>query len=360
MNTERQKSDPELLDREVAPPDINALPALLRAEIDGAIATAKSYPRSTAEFLREVTALVTLDEETAEACHYALPRKDKDGKKILIEGPSARFAELIQYSWGNNRGGGRVISDEGNFVTAQGTFHDLEKNIQVVMEVKRRITNAAGKRFGDDMIGVTGNAAASIAHRNAVLKAIPKAIWGIAYQRAKSVAVGTMQTLGAKRESALAWFAKCNITPDQIYAKLEIGGLEDIGLEELALLVGIKTAIKEGARPEEVFAADAAATSDKVASFGDRMAGRATASGKPDEQVDTTTGEVTSAIVDAQLGEVKPDPVAIRKRVLTAGDVDAIDAAAADISLLPSGKVRDEIRALYDKRRVELEGAQLP
>jgi hypothetical protein len=360
MNT--RAPDPELLDREVTPPDINTLPALMRAEIDSAIATARAFPRSTAEFLREVTALVTLDEETAEACHYALPRKDKDGKKILIEGPSARFAELIQYSWGNNRGGGRVISDEGNYVTAQGTFHDLEKNVQVVMEVKRRITSKTGQRFGDDMIGVTGNAAASIAHRNAVLKAIPKAIWNIAYLRAKGVAVGTMITLGVKRASALEWFAKCNVTPEQIYAKLEIGGLEDIGLEELTLLLGIKTAIKEGARPEEVFAPEGMDTPTKVASFGDRMAARGTKTDATAEHVDTTTGEVhAGAIVPGEPeAHGKPDPVGIRKRVLAAKDVDAIDQAAADISLLPSGAIRDEIRQLYDARRVQLEGAELP
>jgi hypothetical protein len=350
MHSDPRTPDPELMDREVSPIDSSTLPAIVRAEIDGAIATARAYPRSVAAFLREVTALVTNDEETAEACHYALPRKDKDGKKVLIEGPSARFAEMIQYAWGNSRGGGRVVSDEGNFVTAQGTFHDLEKNVQVVMEVRRRITTSTGKRFGDDMIGVTGNAAASIAHRNAVLKAIPKAVWNIPYLRAKAVAVGTMQTLGAKRESALAWFAKCNITPAQIYTKLEIGGLEDIGLEELAILVGMKTAIKEGARPEELFAEEAADTSAKVASFGDRMAARQAAT----EKVDTTTGEVTEGDTRAV------DPVSIRKAVLAADTVDAIDQAAADISLLPSGAIRDEIRALYDTRRLQLEGADLP
>lgn len=340
------RAEPELMEREVAAPDINALPALLRAEIDGAVATARAFPRSTTEFLREVTSLVTLDEETAEACHYALPRKDKDGKRILIEGPSARFAELIQYSWGNNRGGGRVISDEGGFVTAQGTFHDLEKNVQVVMEVKRRITTSTGKRFGDDMIGVTGNAAASIAHRNAVLKAIPKAIWNAAYQRAKAVAVGDMETLGAKREKALAWFAKCGVSPEQVYAKLDIVGLDDLGLEQYAVLLGIKTAIKEGARPEEVFAEEKPESAVKAATnvadmsqVAEKLAARKPKAEKPPADMDPATGEVPA-----------PDHKKVLAALHLASNLTELEEAASAIGGLPDGDGKNEAHALYIKR----------
>ncbi|MFN8826683.1 MAG: hypothetical protein ACK501_17070, partial [Planctomycetota bacterium] len=41
----------------------------------------------------------------------------------------------------------------------------------------RRITGKNGRRYSSDMIGVTGNAACSIALRNAVFRGIPRAFW---------------------------------------------------------------------------------------------------------------------------------------------------------------------------------------
>ncbi|KAG1166891.1 hypothetical protein G6F35_017935 [Rhizopus arrhizus] len=106
--------------------------------------------------------MVTLSQSIAEQCVYALPR---DGK--TIEGPSARFAEVIASAWGNNRAGARVIDDKGEFIIAQGVFHDLERNVAITYEVQRRIVDRQGRRFKPDMIGVTANAACSIALRNA-------------------------------------------------------------------------------------------------------------------------------------------------------------------------------------------------
>src|SRR4051812_35342577 len=91
-------------------------------EIDMQIATARRYPRSLKAFRDQITELVTLDEDVARSCIYVVPR---DGKNI--EGPSARFAELIISCWGNNRTGGRIVGADEDFVTGQGFFFDLEK-----------------------------------------------------------------------------------------------------------------------------------------------------------------------------------------------------------------------------------------
>ena len=82
-----------------------------------------------------------------------------------IEGPSARFAEVIASAWGNSRAGARVIDDRGDFVVAQGVFHDLERNVAITYEVQRRITDRQGRRFKTDMIGVTANDEAHAARR---------------------------------------------------------------------------------------------------------------------------------------------------------------------------------------------------
>ena len=224
---------------------------LNRSEIDQQIATAHRFPRSVKRFRDEAMAMVTLNESVAGQCIYARPR---DGK--TIEGPSARFAEVIASAWGNSRAGARVIDDRGDFVVAQGVFHDLERNVAITYEVQRRITDKQGRRFKTDMIGVTANAACSIALRNAILKGVPKAFWDDMYAEARKVVMGDVKTLANRRADAVALFQRFGVTVEQLCAKLEVAGVEDISLEHLVTLRGLVTAIKEGdTTVEEAFGA---------------------------------------------------------------------------------------------------------
>lgn len=223
---------------------------LNKSEIDMQVATAHKYPRSIKRFRDEALAMVTLNENIAQECIYSLPR---DGK--TIEGPSARFAEVVASAWGNSRAGARVVNDHGDFVTAQGVFHDLERNVAITYEVQRRITTKNGIRFSADMIGTTANAACSIALRNAILKGVPKAFWSDLYESARQTAIGNNHTLANRRARALAVLQKHGVTRDQVFAFLKINGEEDITLEHLGTLFGITTALKEGeTTPEQAFA----------------------------------------------------------------------------------------------------------
>lgn len=229
------------------------------AEINQQISTAKKFPRSVTNFMREARALVTLNEGIAQQCIYALPR---DGK--TVEGPSARFAEIVAHSWGNSRAGARVVNEGQEFITAQGVMHDLERNVAITFEVQRRITGKSGKRYSADMIGVTANAACSIALRNAILKAVPKAFWEPLYQEARKVVAGDVQTLANKRAKAIEAFAIYGITKDAICGKLGRQGVADITVDDLVTLFGLLTAIKEGdTTPEQAFAVDGEAPKQK-------------------------------------------------------------------------------------------------
>ncbi|MCK5616826.1 hypothetical protein KAR91_83970 [Candidatus Pacearchaeota archaeon] len=210
-------------------------------EIDKQIATARAYPRSVKHFLDEARQMVTLTEKIAGDCIYAIPRGGK-----VIEGPSARFAEVIANAWGNMRAGARVVREDAEFVTAQGVSHDLEKNVAITYEVKRRIVDKYGKRFKPDMIGVTANAACSIALRNSILKAVPKAFWSELYDSARQTAMGDAKTLATRRADALAHMLGLGASEDVVCNVLEVAGVEDITLEHLVTLRGIATAIKDG------------------------------------------------------------------------------------------------------------------
>jgi hypothetical protein len=223
--------------------DLSALPALSRAEIDIQIATAKRWPRSIVAFKKQAMELATLDEETAGACFYALPR---DGKRI--EGPSIRLAEIVASTWGNLRVGARIIEITDRAVIGQGACFDLEKNVAASVEVSRRITNRMGKRYSDDMVNTTAQAAMSIALRNAVFRVVPFAIVKDVYEAAKLVSLGKGLTMEQSRAKCVGAFAKLwpALTPDILWRLAGKTGADDIGTDELVQLRGLFTALKDG------------------------------------------------------------------------------------------------------------------
>jgi hypothetical protein len=246
----------DFADEKVMQVESSTIALLNKSEIDQQIATAHKYPRSIKRFRDETLQMVTLNENVAAECIYSLPRGGK-----TIEGASARFAEVVASAWGNSRAGARVVNDQGNFVTAQGVFHDLEKNVAITYEVQRRITDKNGKRFSDDMIVVTANAACSVALRNAILKGVPKAFWSDMYEAARATVMGDYKTLANRRADALKAFQGYGVTQDQVCSTLGVKGVEDISLENLVTLRGILTAIKDGdTTPEQAFAQNGAAT----------------------------------------------------------------------------------------------------
>jgi hypothetical protein len=259
-----QATDGEVLERELAvsPEEVGALAMLNQSEISTQIATAKRYPRSVTKFIAEATSLVALNDVVADECIYSLPR---DGK--TIEGPSARFAEICAYSWGNCRSAARVVDESAEFVTAQGVHWDLEKNTAIGYEVKRRITDKHGRRYKPDMIGVTANAACSIALRNAILKGIPKALWSSVYDTARKTIMGDFQTLANRRAVILQNYQKFGVSPERVFEKLQLRGEEDITLEHILILKGMLNALKEGdTTPEDLFPAAQTAPASKSAS----------------------------------------------------------------------------------------------
>ena len=242
-------SAPAEVVREVMTAESGTVALLNKSEIDQQIATAKKYPRSLKLFRDEALQMVTLTESIAKECVYALPR---DGK--VIEGPSARFAEVMVSAWGNSRAGARVVGESGEFVTAQGVFYDLERNVAITYEVQRRIVNSSGRRYKTDMIGVTANAACSIALRNAILKGIPKAFWSELYTAARRIIAGDVKTLANRRADAIKEFAIFGVNEQQILGLLGKAGVQDIGIEDLVTLHGTLTAIRDGdSTPEDIF-----------------------------------------------------------------------------------------------------------
>lgn len=283
-------------------PSVMAL--LAKAELDQQITTAHAFPRSLTKFERECRQMVTLNEDIAGECIYALPR---DGK--TIEGPSARLAEIVASAWGNCRAMARVVEEGSEFVVAQGVFHDLERNVAISYEVRRRIVDRNGKRFKPDMISVTANAACSIALRNAVFKGVPKAFWTRAYEDARALIAGESETLTSRREKVLAVMAKLGVTAEMVLSSLDVPGVEDIGIDELVKLKGFHTSIREGESTiEQIFGVQTKAGAVKQPAAKSGVAGLAASMGDTEPEPDPSGGGAQAkkeAGTDAPPAELK-------------------------------------------------------
>lgn len=239
----------------------SALEAITRAEIDVQISTAKRYPRSSDRFLKEAINMVSLNQQLAEKCTYALPRRaynklTKEWETKLIEGPSVRLAEIVAVCWGNIKIAGRIVDDDGKTLTGQGIGHDLERNVCYALEGKRSIVSSNGQRYTDDMVVMNGNALVATITRNVTFKCVPRAFVAIIHERAQEIARGDEKTLFERLNAAIGWLAKKGVKEPEIYRVLEVNGKADVTLDDLMTLKGFCTSITEGlATPQEIFAA---------------------------------------------------------------------------------------------------------
>lgn len=222
------------------------LAAINRTEVDMQIATAKQYPRDLAQVLNKIATYAKMDKETAEDCFYILRRKDKDGNDSLIEGLSVRMAEIIASAWGNLRIQTRIIGNDGRMITAQAMCHDLESNVAVCKEVSRSIVTKKGYTFSQDMQIVTGNAASSIAFRNAVLAVIPKAITKKIINDVKAVAMGQTIDLEQSRKNVIAYYNRAGVKTEQLLHYLGVSSIEEIDQQMIFELRALRNAIEEG------------------------------------------------------------------------------------------------------------------
>lgn len=223
--------------------DTSTASAIARTEIDSQVATARRYPRSIKTAMTNILTLATLDEDTATECIYALKRGGKP-----IRGPSIRLAEIISSQWGNCRDTATVVSIDrvNKLVVSEGTFLDLETNRGTRSSVSRRISDKYGKIYNDDMIAVTGNAANSIARRNAILAGVPKGVWRKAVEACEQIIRGDTKTMVERRDAAIKALAHFNLSPEQVFKIMEVQGVEDINLDDLATLRVIYTSLRNG------------------------------------------------------------------------------------------------------------------
>jgi len=235
----------EVLPVEAQGVQIVQVDAVERANVDSQVATAKRYPRDIRRSIDNSVVMATMNQETAQSCSYALPRGGKP-----ITGPSVHLAKIVVSNWGNMRTEAKVVQITDKQVISRGTCWDLETNVASAFEVRRSIIGKNGQRFSDDMITVTGNAANSIAYRNAVFAVIPKAITDRVYYAAQKFITGDLSDsdkLLKVRTGVLNNFKNnYGITEEEVVKMCGKQTVNQIGADEISMLMGTIQALKDG------------------------------------------------------------------------------------------------------------------
>lgn len=269
---------------------VQSLDRAERANIDIQVSTAKQYPRSISRCANNAVAIATMDKDTAQSCGYALPRGGKP-----ITGPSVHLAKIIAQQYGNLRAEAKVVEITDKQVVSRGTAWDLENNYAVSFEVRRSIIGRNGNRFSDDMITVTGNAANSIAYRNAIFGIVPKSITDKAYKAAQHLITGDLsdeEKLIKRRDGAIKHFIDTyGITEEEVIKLCGKHTVNQIQADEIALLLGFAQSLKDGDTTVD----------ELMAPF---RKGKAKAKGASAKSFDEDAIEEVEA-VDVETGEVK-------------------------------------------------------
>lgn len=227
----------------------DALAVLNKSEIEQQVEISKKYPRSIDKFRKNIDQYCCLTPAIALSMFYSLPRA---GKQIV--GPSVRMAETLLTCWGNSRAGLRIIGERGDVAIAQGLFFDCENNVGIAIEAARNILDKNGRKFNADMIKTTGDAAASVGYRNAIVRGIPRALWWDTYDKARMTAVGEAKSFVDQVNQAVEEFSKQGVTQVALLNMIGAPSLRDITADHILTLRTVFSEIKRGDKTvEDVF-----------------------------------------------------------------------------------------------------------
>lgn len=344
---------------------------LTRGEAEVQAALAKRFPRDYAISLKRTETMATANPDVAGACFYAMPRGDS-----MIEGPSIRLAEIAAQNWGNLRASASVIETAEETVTARGVCWDLETNYFISETRSRRILNKYGKRYNNDMINVTSNAACKIALREAIFSCIGKTVLDPIWQQCRIISIGESRSITDAWQKCCLVYAKAGIDEARLLARVGQTSAEDVTRDDLATLRGLLTALRDSEISiEEAFKPGAG--QDGVQSFGFKKGKPATpapngapppagvpppAAAPPPADIPQSTSEALAqdpdmparAIVFAKISEQKIDVSKV---------VDLMRLQKQDLGIFAEhvgvdvrgtkGKLSERIAGYYNRKRAE-------
>lgn len=232
----------------------SAMMSIERAQIDSQVATAKQYPRELMKFKQRAVSMATLDGDTAESCVYCRPvGKGDDGKQKYAEGPSIRMAEIVATCYGNIRVSARIVEQTPRYVKCEGAAHDLETNFAAKSEVVESTVDRNGRPYSERQAALMAKVAVAKAFRDAVFKVVPRALMKPVLVECKKVIAKEAPTIAERLKRIQAWIGTLKIDVKRVFAILNVSDWSQFTEEQFDTLTGLKTAIADGDRIDDVF-----------------------------------------------------------------------------------------------------------
>jgi hypothetical protein len=226
-----------------------ALQRIDRTEIDIQIETAKKYARSIEKFQKDAMTQATQDEEVAESCVYNRPvgAKMVNGRKVMefASGMSVRLAEIAASCFQNIRVYAMIVERSERFVRCRGMAFDVENNYASSSEAVEATVTRQGTPYSERMAVVVAKACLAKARRDAVFQVIPRGLLKPIETKVWEVLLGDRKSMKARRAAVMNWVKDSNIDPARVFASLGIVGEGDLGVRQLEVLTGLRTAIRD-------------------------------------------------------------------------------------------------------------------
>lgn len=218
------------------------------AEAQGQLILAKRFPRSMAQARADFIEACKSPEFAAKA-FYAVPNRGS--------GPSIRFAEEAARCYGNFQYGHRELSRSEGKSEVEVFAWDMEKNNhsrRQITVLHIRDTSNGPKKLTDqtDIDNRVANVA-SKQMRGRILALLPKDLVEAGQSACKlTIAGGNDKPVSARVADMTQAFSRFGVNASQLAAYVG-HSLDNVTVDELADLLGVYNAIKEGAKASEYF-----------------------------------------------------------------------------------------------------------
>lgn len=219
------------------------------AEAQGQLILAKKFPRSMSQATAELMDACKSPDLAATA-FYSVPNRGS--------GPSIRFAEEVARVYGNFQYGHRELSRTEGKSEIEVFAWDMEKNnhSRRQITVLHVVDTKQGPKKLIDQADIDNRIAnvASKQMRGRIMALVPKHLVALGIAECKKTLAGNNdEPISARVTRMTAAFAtKYGVNATQLAAYLG-HSLDDVTIDELADLMGVFNALKEGAKPADYF-----------------------------------------------------------------------------------------------------------
>lgn len=320
----------------IASPNINSGAVAIEqeraiAEAQGQLILAKRFPRSMAAAKADLMEACK-SQEFAASAFYSVPNRGS--------GPSIRFMEEAARCYGNFQFGHRELSRSKGKSEVEVFAWDMEKNNRSIRQitVEHTIDTKNGPKPCRDQSDIDNLIAnkASKQVRGRIAALLPKDLIAAGVAECKKTLAGDNdEPISSRVTRMVSAFSKYGVTAEML-GKYVGHTLDTVTVDELADMIGVFNAIREGAKPSEYFA---------VAQEADAATGKVTAAdiAKQSEQKQAASVEAEKVADEPSASE--DTPAQVLGRIITEMEATTTEADFQALAERYSKAISDGARA---------------